>query len=351
MKLGLCPVAPDTSERGANERQAPVDGELRPGDVLDGRFAITEMLCRSGMATIFRAQDLHSGDKPVVLKVPHKLAEIDPALFSRFQREEEIGGKLNHPSVVKFVPVYGEKSRPYIVTEYLSGRTLFHKLRDCQMLPEKDALALASRICEVLEYLHSRGIIHRDLKPENIMLCDDGGIRIMDFGIARAVGTRRLTFIGFAPGTPNYMAPERVKCKRGDERTDIYGLGAILYEMLTGTIPFDDDDILVIMNARVTGDPEAPRKLNPKLSPQAEEIVLRAMDRNPANRHQTAASLKKELDAPEQVEVTDRSRLLKVSTPWKRGLRKIRQIAMCCLVPPAILVMAFFLLWHHYAKK
>ncbi len=349
--MGLYPVAPNIAGRGTSDGPSRISGELRPGDVLDGRFAITEVLCHGGMATIFRAQDLRNEGKPVVLKVPHKLAEIDPALFSRFQREEEIGGKLNHPGVVKFVPVHGEKSRPYIVTEYLSGRTLFHRLQDCPLFPEKEALALAGRICEVLEYLHNQGVIHRDLKPENIILCDDGSIRIMDFGIARAAGTRRLTFIGFAPGTPHYMAPERVKCKRGDERTDIYGLGAILYEMLTGTIPFDDDDILVIMNARVTGDPKAPRKLNPKLSPQAEEIVLRAMDRNPANRHQTAAALKKDLDAPEQVEVTGRSRSLKVSTVWNRGMRKGRQIALWYLVPPAILVMAFFLLWHHYAKK
>ncbi len=351
MKLGLCPVASDKSGCVANERPAPTGGELRPGDVLDGRFAVTEVLCRGGMAVIFKAQDLDHEDEPVVLKVPHQQVEVDPALFSRFQREEEIGARLNHPGVLRFVPVHGDKSRPYIVTEYLSGCTLYQKLQDSRLLPEKDALAIASRICDALQYLHEQGVIHRDLKPENIMICDDGSIRIMDFGIARSAGTPRLTFIGFAPGTPHYMAPERVKCKRGDARTDIYSLGAILYEMLTGIIPFNDDDILVIMNARVTGDPEAPRKLNPKLSPQVEEIVLRAMDRNPSNRHPTADALKAELDAPERVKVTGRWQRLTVSTPRKRALRKIRQVALWCLIPLAVQFLGFLLLWHHYSNK
>lgn len=351
MKLGTRPVPPDASKPGPPCTAAPTNGELHPGNVLDGRFAISETLCHGGMAVIYKARDVKNGDQPVILKIPHQRVEMDPGLFSRFQREEEIGAKLDHPGVLKFFAVNGAKSRPYIVAEYLTGRTLFQKLRECRPLPEKEALALAGRICDALQYLHEHGVIHRDLKPENIMLCDDGSIRIMDFGIARASGTPRLTFIGFAPGTPHYMAPERVKCKRGDARTDIYSLGAILYEMLTGTIPFDDDDTLVIMNARVTGDPPAPRKINRNISPQAEEIVLHAMERNPAKRYASAAALKAELDDPNRVDLTYRWRRLEVSTPRKRFWRKARQVALWCLVPLAIQVIAFFLLWHHLAKK
>ena len=142
---------------------------------------------------------------------------------------------------------------------------------------------IASRICDALEYMHSQNIVHRDLKPENIMICDDGSMRIMDFGIAKAAGMRRLTFAGFstAMGTPDYMAPEQVKGKRGDARTDIYSLGAILYEMLTGAPPFEGSNPFAIMNARLIGDPVAPRKLNPEFSPQVEEIILHAMERQP----------------------------------------------------------------------
>jgi serine/threonine protein kinase len=308
------------------------------------------LVCRGGMASILTAQDRHNRSETVALKVPHREAESDPGFYSRFQREEEIGLKLNHRFVLKFIPV-ANKSRPYLVTEYVRGHTLLQRLGSGRVLPEREALALAGQICEGLEYLHQQRVIHRDLKPENIMICPDGSIRIMDFGIAHSAESRRLTFIGFAPGTPHYMAPERVNCKRGDARTDIYSLGAMLYELLTGTIAFNDEDIDVIMNARVTGDPEAPRKLNPEISPQAEEIVLRAMDRNPAHRYPSCAAMKAELDDPSRVRVTDRCRRLKVSTPRIRALRKMRYVACWTLIPLVIQILAFVLLWRHYAKK
>jgi serine/threonine protein kinase len=202
-----------------------------------------------------------------------------------------------------------------------------------------------------LQYLHEHGVVHRDLKPENIMMCQDGTLRLMDFGISKGADSRRLTFVGFAPGTPHYMAPERVNGRRGDARTDIYSLGAMLYEMLTGTIAFSDEDISVIMNARVAGDPEPPRKLNPEISPQTEEIVLQAMERNPAGRYATAAAMKAALEAPERVVLTGRRDRLKISTPSRRRWRTIRKVAFWTLVPVAAQVLLFFLLWHHLSKK
>jgi serine/threonine protein kinase len=159
------------------------------------------------------------------------------------------------------------------------------------------------------------------------------------------------TFVGFAPGTPHYTAPERVDGKRGDGRTDIYGLGAMLYEMLTGKIAFNDDDISVIMNSRVAGDPEPPRKLNPEISPQAEEIVLHAMERNPAQRYQTAAEMQAELESPERVILSGRRNRLKISTPARRRWRIIRKVAFWTIVPVAVQVLLFFLLWRYLAKK
>ena len=149
---------------------------------------------------------------------------------------------LHHPYILRIFAVEPEKkSRPYIVMEYLQGQTLAALLREVHPLPEPDAVKIASRICEALDYMHVHKIVHRDLKPQNIMICNDGSIRIMDFGIAKSLKMRRLTFVGFSPsmGTPDYMAPEQVKGKRGDERTDIYALGAILYEMATGATPFE----------------------------------------------------------------------------------------------------------------
>jgi serine/threonine protein kinase len=346
MKLGLPAVGPeDVPANGPSSRT----GEFAPGSRLDDRFVITDVICSGGMACIYKAGDLLNGGRTVAIKIPYETVVADPILFSRFQSEEKIGGELDHPSILKFFPVKN-KSRMYLVMEYLEGKTLFEWLRERRRLPESEALALASRICEPLQYLHDRGILHRDLKPENIMLCRDGSMRLMDFGIARLAYARRMTFIGFAPGTPHYMAPERVNGRRGDARTDIYSLGAILYEMLTGKIAFNNEDTMEIMNARVTGDPESPRRLQPEISPQAEEIVLHAMERDPDKRYATAAALKADLDHPGQVKLTGRCDRLEPSTPFKRGLRKARTIILWAVVPVIVQVLLFFLLWHHLKK-
>jgi len=299
----------------------PAGRELAVGDLLDARFEITDVIAKSGMASLFKAKDRKT-DSDVALKVPYLQIESDPAGFDRFRREEDIGLQLNHPFILKFVAVE-HKSRPYIVMEYLTGQTLSELLKSVRPLPEPDAVKIASRVADALDYLHRSGVIHRDLKPQNIMLCNDGTIRIMDFGIARAQSSRRLTFVGFTPamGTPDYMAPEQVKGGRGDQRTDIYSFGAILYEMVCGEPPFGGDSAYVIMNARVSGDPQAPRKLNPKLTPVLEEIILHAMERDPKRRFQSAAQMKAELDDYEKVEMTDRCSRLQAPQIWKSRFR------------------------------
>jgi serine/threonine-protein kinase len=329
---------------------ASIGKKLAPGNLLDGRFVITETVSDGGMAAIFKAKDLANDGRLVALKVPHHNIEIDVELFSRFQREEEMGAGLEHPSILKFTSVK-DKSRPYLVMDFLEGETLYHVLKRRRVLPEAEALSITVRLCDALEYLHSRGIIHRDLKPENVMLCGDGSLRLMDFGIALYPQCKRLTFIGFAPGTPHYMAPERVDGKRGDGRTDIYSLGTILYQMLTGVIAFDDEDITAIMNARVTGDAVAPRKINAEISEQAEEIVLHAMQRDPNNRYATAGEMKAELLDPARVALTGRWRRLEPSTKWRRSLRKSRTILLWAIVPLLAQVLLFLLLWRHFAKK
>ncbi len=233
------------------ERELPMGTEVEVGQVLDNRFRITDLVSRSGMASIFKAQDLQSGEV-VAIKIPFMQFESDPAFFSRFQREESIGKTLRHPFILRILAVE-EKSRPYIVMEYLQGQRCGRCCRAWSACPWHDALKIASRICEALDYLHGQNVIHRDLKPENVMLCNDGSIRLMDFGIAKAAGLRRLTFSGFSAslGTPDYMAPEQVKGKRGDARTDIYSLGAMLYEMVTGALPFEGTNPYAIMHARL----------------------------------------------------------------------------------------------------
>jgi serine/threonine-protein kinase len=333
------------------ESPAVMGSELEVGQVLDGRFRITDLIGRSGMASIFKAIDL-TNDGIVALKVPFMQFESDPGFYSRFQREQAIGKALQHPYILRMLDDDTmKKSRPYIVMEFLDGQTLGHLIHSMRPMPQADGLKIASRICEALHYMHEHDVVHRDLKPDNIMICNDGSIRIMDFGIAKFEGQRRLTFGGFTPamGTPDYMAPEQVKGKRGDARTDIYSLGAILYEMLTGVAPFEGPNPFVIMNSRLSGDPIAPRKRNEQITPQVEEIILHAMARPPQERYPSALAMKQDLDHPETVVVTGRAERLVMPDMNAGTARRIRFVVACVAIP----LIAIGLLWFfsHFSIK
>src|SRR4051812_8611701 len=177
----------------------PVSNEPQVGQVFDERFEITDIISRSGMSSVYKATDLKTA-RIVALKVPLLKLESDPAFFSRFEREEEIGRALDHPGILKIIPVDPkERSRPYLVMEYLQGQTLDEMMQITRPMPERDALQIASRLCDALDYMHTHEVVHRDLKPQNVMLCNDGSIRIMDFGIAKAASSKRITFGGFSP--------------------------------------------------------------------------------------------------------------------------------------------------------
>jgi len=325
------------------------DLELQPGQILDGRFVIGEPLSRGGMAAIYEAEDKKDRSRKVAIKVPFLRFERDPAYVARFLREERIGLEMDHPALLKFVPVQGAKSRLYLVTEYLTGCTLAALLFQRAPLPEGDALRIASLICEALSYLHARGFIHRDLKPDNIMLCRDQTIRIMDFGLAAPITGRLDILADKTPvfGTPQYMAPEQVKRSHCDARTDIYSLGVILYEMLTGKLPFQHEDPWVIAQSRVAGDPAAPRQLNSAISPRVEEIVLHAMQRKPRARYADAAAFKAELDAPEKVTISGYAQRLRPPR-WLLSFEQAQILSgiAASVVIFALLFGAFFALMH-----
>jgi len=328
--------------------------EFRPGQILDGRFFILEAVHCGGMATIYRAEDRDDGRRHVAVKVPLPKFEGAPGFFARFQREEEVGLKLNHPLLLKFVPVGETRTRPYIVTEYLSGCTLDYIIHQRRRLPEADALRIASVVGDALRYMHENGVIHNDLKPANIMICPDRTLRLIDFGLASHPDERRGIFgpLQTMFGTPQYMAPEQVQNRRTDARTDIYTLGAILYEMLTGQLPFPGEDPWAFVRWRISSDPEPPRRLNPAISAQAEEIILHAMQRKPAARYQTVTAFQAELDAPERVHVTGYSLRLK-KPRWKFDLEKTQLLfgTMLGVGTIAFLVAVFFGLTHFLGRR
>jgi serine/threonine protein kinase len=305
------------------------------------------VISRSGMASIYKAKDLLT-EETMAVKVPHMQFESDTGSFARFQREAEIGKILNHPNILRFINVT-DQSRPYIAMEYLEGRTLSEIMNEVRPIPIPDAVQIASSICDALAHMHEHKIVHRDLKPQNIMITNDGSIRIMDFGIAKAMEMRRITFAGFSPamGTPDYMAPEQVKGRRGDERTDIYSLGAILYEMTTGRVPFEGPNPFIVMNSRITGDPIAPRKVNPEVSAELEEIILHAMEREPFRRYASAAAMKADLDDPESVKVTERHERLQSPKAWKTRWRGMRLVVISAALPIVVFVIALIVTHCH----
>jgi len=311
------------------------------GDTLD-HYRIDALVAHTGMSVLYRATDLESG-RQVAIKVPLPEMEADPVLLERFKREQEIGQELDHHGVVKTFNGE-ERSRLYMVIEWVEGRLLRTVLNDEKKLPPDRAVKIAVGICDALDYMHKRGIIHRDLKPENVMAGHDDQVKLIDFGIAMKEDARRLTFVNVSSmlGTPDYISPEQVKGARGDQRSDIYAVGVMLYEMLTGRVPFVGPNPLAVMNERLLNDVKSPRELNPEISPELEEILYRALEREPRHRYATASEMVWDLEHQEQVGVEPRDDR-PVNLAGRKVNKKVLLYAAMALVPVVLFALMLLL--------
>ena len=279
---------------------------LNAGDTLD-HYRIDAIIAHTQMSMLYKATDLRTPAEnwPSRFRTPRW--KPIPSFSSDSNAKRRLASQLDHPGIVKTFNGE-ERSRLYMVIEWVDGRLLRTILNEEHKIAIDRASTIAHRIADALDYMHKHGIVHRDLKPENIMVDEDDQIKLIDFGIAMKEDARRLTFVNVSSllGTPDYISPEQVKGRRGDQRSDIYSMGIIFYEMLTGRVPFVGQNPLAVMNERVLNDVTPPRDLNPEISPELEEILYRALEREPRHRYATASEMMWDLEHQEQVGVEPR---------------------------------------------
>ena len=301
-------------------------------------YRIDAPIARSGMASIFKAVDTRD-NRVVALKIPHPDMEADPILFDRFQREAGIGERLNHPGVMR---VYGgeKRSRVYMVMEWCEGRLLREILSEGKLSQDR-AIRIAVEILKALEYIHENGVVHRDLKPENIMVDSRDHIKLIDFGIAGDSSARRLTYANFTAtlGTADYISPEQVQGKRGDGRSDLYSVGVILYEMLTGKLPFSGPSPVAVMNDRLLNHPKPPTVYNPSISPQLQEVLYRALEREPKNRYGHARDFAHDLQHLDAVGVEERPEIHNWQRRKSHLSRKVLYYCALAMIPVVVLLL------------
>ncbi len=265
------------------------------GKKLDGRYEILELVGVGGMANVYKAYDI-AGDRIVAVKILKDELAGNEEFLRRFKNESKAIALLSHPNIVKVYDVIFSDKVNAIVMEYIDGITLKEYIEQQHVLSWKEAVHFTVQILRALQRAHDQGIVHRDIKPQNIMLLRDGSIRVMDFGIARFSRSETRTMTDKAIGSVHYISPEQARGDNIDAKTDIYSVGVILFEMLTGQLPFDADSPVTVAIKQIQSMPKRPRQINPNIPEGLENITMRAMQKDVNKRYQSAAEMLRDID-------------------------------------------------------
>jgi len=315
-------------------------------------YQIMRPLGRGGASHVYLAQDWNALQE-VVLKFPDDSLIGGAAVFERYKREAEIGRRLNHQYIQRHLNQGERRSAEYLVLEYMRGRTLRMVVEECApaLLQTEEVLRMLIQVCSALAYAHEHGVIHRDIKPENMMLLEDGEIKIFDFGIALLEGERNRSWRGFSSpiGTPDYMAPERLLGESGDVRSDIYAVGVVLYELLCGRTPFQEEDGFALITTHISHDPPCILQFNPRLSPALVTVVMRAIRRDRQKRYACMQDLLYDLQHLDTVTVVDYSAdPPRIGGRYRQAIRIALIVLVVCLCIVAFGALAQYA--HHLVR-
>ncbi len=340
---------PSSKEIPVTETIVTPKEELTRGTTLAGRYEIIEELGKGGMGNVYRVEDKKTNEELALKLIKPEIA-YDKKILERFSNELKLAHKISHKNVCRMYHLGEEEGVHFITMEYVPGEDLKSMIRMTRQLTVGTAISMTKQVCDGLEEAHRLGVIHRDLKPSNIMIDKAGTIRIMDFGIARSLKTKGITGTGVMIGTPEYMSPEQVEGREADQHSDIYSLGIILYEVLTGRLPFEGDTAFAIGLKHKSEKPEEPRKLNSQIPEDLSRLILKCLEKDKENRYQSAREVHSELirieeDIPttERV-IPKRKPLTSREITVKFSLRKLFIPALAFVAIIAVIILTVFLI-------